>query len=142
MRCLRRLPAPDGASTASIAAFLEYEAEMRKEDADIDLLKCAALIAKHRYPDLDVARVYTHVDTMAAAVRDRLPEEMMVRRLCIAFSGIDAVLLGKQQPTKKCLHDQPPHRLVGGKIALSRRGDCRLAVQAVNIAVQQTKSRF
>lgn len=73
-----RLPTPSQGSIGSVSAFIEYKAEMGKPDSDIDLLRCAALIAKHLYPNLDVDLCYTHIETIAQNVVDKLPETLQV----------------------------------------------------------------
>lgn len=55
-------------------AFEEYQAEVSKKTDDIDMLKCAVLIARHAYPDLEEAQCHEAVDALASEVQALLPQ--------------------------------------------------------------------
>ncbi|KAK3269915.1 hypothetical protein CYMTET_21663 [Cymbomonas tetramitiformis] len=50
-----------------------FSEEMQKADEDIDLAKCALLIAQHRYPEMDVEDYLRKLDMMAEELLELLP---------------------------------------------------------------------
>lgn len=50
-----------------------FSEEMQKADEDIDLAKCALLIAQHRYPEIDVEDYLRKLDLMAQELLEFLP---------------------------------------------------------------------
>lgn len=55
--------------------------ELQKPDGDIDLAAAALYIAQEEYPTLDVAEYLNALDTMAAEVTERLPNERYPMRI-------------------------------------------------------------
>ena len=59
---------------ARLKALEDYKRELEEAEGPETLLRCALHIARHRFPDLDEAPVYTLLDDMAKRVAAQLPE--------------------------------------------------------------------
>ncbi|WP_088892038.1 SirB1 family protein [Leptolyngbya ohadii] len=55
--------------------------EIRQPDEAIDLAKAALYLAQEEYPDLDAEEYLNALDTMAAEIKERLPEEAYPLRI-------------------------------------------------------------
>ena len=70
----------------------EFEAMVRRPDAEIDLAMAALLVAREQYPSLDCGRYIRRLDEMAVEARDRIGEERHPHTIAI---GLGRYLFGE-----------------------------------------------
>jgi regulator of sirC expression with transglutaminase-like and TPR domain len=71
-----------------LRALEQYKELLQQEDADIDILQAALLIARHAYPDLDTDACLAELDRLAALVEQQLPPERYPMRVLQAINKV------------------------------------------------------
>ena len=69
----------------------DFDAMVRRPDADIDLAAACLIVSRHEYPDLNVASYLHRLDEMAAEVRDLIGNE---RHPLTVAAGMSRYLFG------------------------------------------------